>query len=62
MIIDTRRALAGIAAAFAMFSFSPAASAQAMPTLPDAIKSQGKVRVGVRCDACGRPVALDTRY
>ena len=50
MTIDTRRALAGIAAVLALFSFSPAASAQPMPALPDAIKSQGKVRVGVRCD------------
>ena len=50
MKIDTRRALAGITAAFALLSFSPVASAQAMPALPEAIKSQGKVRVGVRCD------------
>ncbi|HYC36059.1 MAG TPA: transporter substrate-binding domain-containing protein [Usitatibacter sp.] len=50
MKIDPRRALAGITAAFALLSLSPAASAQAMPALPDAIKSQGKVRVGVRCD------------
>ena len=50
MKIDTRRALAGITAAFALLSFSPVASAQARPALPEAIKSQGKVRVGVRCD------------
>jgi polar amino acid transport system substrate-binding protein len=50
---DTRgqaRALRGLAATLALFAISSAAIAQALPALPEGIKSQGKVRVGVRCD------------
>ncbi len=45
-----RHALAGAAAILALSAVCSAAIAQGLPALPDAIKSQGKLRVGVRCD------------
>ncbi len=42
--------LRGLACMLALAAFSAGAVAQGLPPLPDAIKSQGKVRVGVRCD------------
>lgn len=44
------RALGAFAGTLGLLTFAAAAFAQAMPPLPDAVKSQGKLRVGVRCD------------
>jgi polar amino acid transport system substrate-binding protein len=45
-----RRAAVRLAAVLAACSIGALAFAQALPALPDAIKSQGKLKVGVRCD------------
>jgi polar amino acid transport system substrate-binding protein len=39
-----------IHAILALLAIATTAAAQALPPLPESIKSQGKVRVGVRCD------------
>lgn len=42
--------LRALASMLALVGLSAGAIAQGLPTLPEAVKSQGKLRVGVRCD------------
>jgi polar amino acid transport system substrate-binding protein len=48
--VSRARLAAKLAAVIAAITFGAGANAQSMPPLPDAIKSPGKLKVGVRCD------------